>query len=218
MNLELSVERQRQDRESSVTVADPGPKPDDHGPEQRRRHRALVGLRAALDVEEEVRATAERAVTERATTATWLGASLADLATVTGRTRQAARKRWPALGDVARRRRWLGYHVDEVLWAARLVLEHRGAITASGGAPFVTRADALERRTAEVADSFGTQPSPTEDATARWRALDALVDRDLRACVETSGAPAEGMAGFAVHGAGGVLAHYDTARRASGPE
>ena len=106
-----------------VDVADPGGKPDDRAGERAARHRAVAELRSALTVEAAVRAAAADAVEGRAEAAVWLGASLADLAAVTGRTRQAARKRWPGLGDVSRRRRFLGYHVDDVLWAARLVLD-----------------------------------------------------------------------------------------------
>src|ERR1700748_3524848 len=63
-------------------------------------------------------------------TAGWLGASLADLATATSRTREAARKRWPELGEVHRRRFWLGRQVEGIRWAAGLVVEARPALAA----------------------------------------------------------------------------------------
>src|SRR3954465_14552013 len=103
VNLELSVERAVVEAAGHVDVADPGGKPDDRAGERAARHRAVAELRSALTVEAEIRAAAAGAVEGRAGAAVWLGASLADLAAVTGRTRQAARKRWPGLGDVSRR-------------------------------------------------------------------------------------------------------------------
>ncbi|MGW3471584.1 hypothetical protein ACWDKQ_24705 [Saccharopolyspora sp. NPDC000995] len=48
----------------------------------------------------------------------WLGASLADLSAIVGRSRQAARKRWPELGGIYRRCKWLGNHVDDIAYTA----------------------------------------------------------------------------------------------------
>lgn len=186
-----------------TAVADPGPKPDDRPAEQARRHHALTGVRAALDVEVEVTADAAAATASRAETAAWLGASLADLAAVTGHSRQAARKRWPALGPIARRRRWLGHHVEELLWAADLVLANAPALPAT-----LTEglADQVAAVRAELEGDTGGDP------TARWRMLDDLVDRRLRA-VAAAGDPGDEQAEFARHGTAGVVAYYDHATR-----
>ncbi|GAA4772602.1 hypothetical protein GCM10023200_01170 [Actinomycetospora chlora] len=189
-----------------VDVPDPGPKPDDRAGERAARHRALAGLGAALAVEAEVRAAAAAATTRRAAAAVWLGASLADLGGVTGRSRQAARKRWPELGAIHRRRRWLGYHVDDVLWAARLVLDAPLGVDTRGLAAAV---EAAERDLAADAE-----PADLDAAVARWRAFDALVDQHLRGVltgVAEAGEPADPAAGFAVHGARGVVGYYDHA-------
>ena len=211
MNLELSVERAVVEAAEQVEVADPGGKPDDRAGERAVRHRAVAELRAALSVETAARAAAADAVEARAEAAVWLGASLADLAGVTGRTRQAARKRWPRLGDVSRRRRFLGYHVDDVLWAARLVLDAADDLEGVDPAARAALADAV----AEAERSFGEDgaPGPAVDpatAVARWQSFDRLVDRHLRDLL--AGVPQEPAgpgAAFAAHGARGVLRYYD---------
>lgn len=221
------------ERIDAAIVPDPGAKPDDTGPERRRRHAALAGVAAAVDVETRVREDAAAETARRAETAVWLGASLADLAAVTGHSRQAARKRWPGLGAVQRRRRWLGHHVDDVLWAARLVLEHADDLLPADLRP--TLVGALADAVDAVAEAFAPRDA-TDDATdddeagtigavepvARWRALDDLVDRRLRAVVDAAdaadaaGALEGTRAGFAVHGARGVLAYLDHALSGDG--
>ncbi|MEJ2868688.1 hypothetical protein WCD74_13025 [Actinomycetospora sp. OC33-EN08] len=177
-----------------LSVADPGPKPDDRGNEQRRRHEALAAVHAALEDEAAVRARAAARTVAAAETAAWLGASLADLATVTGHSRQAARKRWPSLGPIARRRRWVGYHVEDVLWAADLAAR---AFPTTG----VAEQAAVVRRALDAGDE--------EEPTARWRALDTLVDRDLRAVAAVDPAGLDDEAEFARHGCTGVVGYYD---------
>ena len=191
-----------------VDVADPGGKPDDRAGERAARHRAVAELRSALTVEAAVRAAAAEAVEGRAEAAVWLGASLADLAAVTGRTRQAARKRWPGLGDVSRRRRFLGYHVDDVLWAARLVLDAADDLEGVDGTARAALADAV----AEAERAFRGEPGSVDAGAARWQAFDRLVDRHLRDLLAGVPAePADPTAGFAAHGARGVLRYYDHA-------
>jgi hypothetical protein len=220
VNLELSLERAVVEAAGQVDVADPGGKPDDRGGERAARHRAVAELRSALTVEAAVRAAAADAVEGRAEAAVWLGASLADLAAVTGRTRQAARKRWPGLGDVSRRRRFLGYHVDDVLWAARLVLDAADDLEGVDGTARAALADAVaeaERafrgEPADAAADAATDPSiDVATAVARWQAFDRLVDRHLRDLLAGVPAePADPTAGFAAHGARGVLRYYDHA-------
>ncbi|WP_328305168.1 hypothetical protein [Actinomycetospora sp. NBC_00405] len=220
MNLELSLERAVVEAAGQVEVADPGGKPDDREGERASRHRAVAELRSALTVEAAVRAAAADVVEGRAEAAVWLGASLADLAAVTGRTRQAARKRWPGLGDVSRRRRFLGYHVDDVLWAARLVLDAADDLEGVDETARAALADAV----AEAERSFRGEPADAATgaatdaavdvatAVARWQAFDRLVDRHLRDLLAgVPDEPADPTAGFAAHGARGVLRYYDHA-------
>ena len=208
VNLELSVERAVVEAAGQVDVADPGGKPDDRAGERAARHRAVAELRSALTVEAAVRAAAADAVEGRAEAAVWLGASLADLAAVTGRTRQAARKRWPGLGDVSRRRRFLGYHVDDVLWAARLVLDAADDLEGVDEGARAALADAV----AEAERAFRGEPASVDVGAARWQAFDRLVDRHLRDLLAgVPDEPADPTAGFAAHGARGVLRYYDHA-------
>jgi len=208
VNLELSVERAVVEAAGQVDVADPGGKPDDRAGERAARHRAVAELRSALTVEAAVRAAAADAVEGRAEAAVWLGASLADLAAVTGRTRQAARKRWPGLGDVSRRRRFLGYHVDDVLWAARLVLDAADDLEGVDGTARAALADAV----AEAERAFRGEPESVDVGAARWQAFDRLVDRHLRDLLAgIPDEPTDPTAGFAAHGARGVLRYYDHA-------
>ena len=216
MNLELSVEQAVAEAAGQVDVADPGGKPDDRAGERAARHRAVAELRSALTVEAAVRAATADAVEGRAEAAVWLGASLADLAAVTGRTRQAARKRWPGLGDVSRRRRFLGHHVDDVLWAARLVLDAADDLEGVDETARAALADAV----AEAERAFRGEPEPADAAidlaaaVARWQAFDRLVDRHLRDLLAgVPDEPADPTAGFAAHGARGVLRYYDHAVR-----
>ena len=191
-------------RLAGVVVTDPGAKIDDRPGERARRHRALGGVRAALDVEAEVAIEAGAATAARAEAAAWLGASLADLAAVTGHSRQAVRKRWPTLGPIARRRRWLGHHVDDLLWAVDLVLAHASAWPAQ-------LTDGLAGQVAAVRAELGPGTA-SGDPVVRWRMLEDLVDRRLRA-VAAAGDPGDEQAEFARHGASGVVAYYDHATR-----
>jgi hypothetical protein len=211
VNLRLSVQREVDARLPDVagTVPDPGDKAGDVLGDRERRHTALVALRAALDVEDVARREAAGLAADRAADAVWLGASLADLATVTSRTRQAARKRWPELGDVHRRRFWLGRQVEGIRWAAGLVVEARPALAATARDGFGDAVTELERSLAEVGERFGLDEPPVgPDPTRRWRALDTLVDVHLRACVDLAGDTDD----FAVHGARAVVGYYDHAR------
>ncbi len=205
--MKLSLERAVIEAAEQVEVADPGAKPDDRAGEREARRRAMAELRAALTVEADVRATAAEAAAGRAEAAVWLGASLADLGGVTGRSRQAARQRWSGLGGVHRRRRWLGHHVDEVLWAARLVLDAADDLEGVDPSARAALADAV----AAAERAFGDDaPGDVAAAVGRWRAFDALVDRHLRDVLAgVPVEPAHPTAAFAAHGSRGVLAYYD---------
>ncbi|MFC5141917.1 hypothetical protein ACFPK1_27035 [Actinomycetospora rhizophila] len=211
MNLALSLEGAVAETSRRTMVDDPGPKLDDRAGERAARHRALAGLGAALHVEAEARAAAAAITAGHAGAAVWLGASLADLGGVTGRSRQAARKRWPDLGAVHRRRHWLGNHVDDILWAARLVLEAADALE---GVEPSARA-ALAGAVAAAERDFAGEPADLDAAVGRWRALDALVDRHLRDLLAgVPDEPADPGAAFAAHGARGLLRYYDHAVQA----
>lgn len=195
---------------------DPGEKPTDIGDERRRRHDALILLREALDREARVTERLAAEVEAAASTAMWLGASLADLAAVTGKTRQAARKRWPTLGIVHRRRVWLANHVDDVRWAVHVVLENEANIVVDDRTMF----DELRALDARVATDFDESAEQGAAAAAeRWHILDRLVDVVLRTLVDRA-ETADSQAEFAVFGAKGVVGYYDHAsnKREADPE
>ena len=137
----------------------------------------------------------------------WLGASLADLATVTGKSRQAARKRWPSLGVVHRRRLWLGNHVDEIRWAVRLILENEADIEVADRGVFDELAS-LDARIGSDFDEMAVQG--TEDAAERWHVLDRVVASVLRGLVENA-VTTGGQAEYALFGAKGIIDYYDHA-------
>ncbi|WP_338886852.1 hypothetical protein [Rhodococcus sovatensis] len=190
-----------------LSELDPGDKSTDVGDERRRRHDALCALRHALVEEERVIRQAAASTEAAASTAMWLGASLADLATVTGKSRQAARKRWPSLGVVHRRRLWLGNHVDEIRWAVRVVLENQADIVVVDRGVF----DELASLDARVGRDFDeTAVQGTVDAAERWHILDRVVTSVLRGLVE-SAETTSGQAEYAVFGAKGIVGYYDHA-------
>lgn len=194
------------DVNQKLSALDPGDKPTDVGDERRRRHSALVALHEAMEQERRVELEAARATANAAETAMWLGASLADLAAVTGRTRQAARKRWPGLGTVHRRRTWLGNHVDDIRWAVRVVLENADEIALADRTLF----DRLRTLDASVGEEFSPEAQTDSDPAGRWHDLDHLVDVLLRQ-ITTEGSALGGQAEFAIHGSRGVVGYYDHA-------
>nr|WP_296763586.1 hypothetical protein [Rhodococcus sp. (in: high G+C Gram-positive bacteria)] len=186
---------------------DPGDKSTDIGDERIRRHDALLALQAALENEARVEREATEATAAAASTAMWLGASLADLASVTGRTRQAARKRWPTLGEIHRRRVWLGNHVDEIKWAVSVVLASEAEIELPDRGMFE------ELRTLSVAVEADFDESAVQqdsEPARRWLELARLLDEVLRGIVDAA-TPTTGQAEFAVFGAKGVIGYYDLA-------
>lgn len=190
-----------------LSALDPGDKPTDIGDERRRRHDALVALKNALADEDRVAREAADATAAAASHAMWLGASLADLAAVTGRTRQAARKRWPSLGEVHRRRLWLGNHIDDIRWAVRVLLENEADIAVPDRSVF----DELRALDDGVEHDFDEAATQGPDNPAeRWHALDRLVGVVLRSITEAA-ETSTGQAEFAVFGAKGVVGYYDHA-------
>ncbi|RRO19909.1 hypothetical protein EIL87_02705 [Saccharopolyspora rhizosphaerae] len=198
--------------EMTVEVADPGEKGSDYGDERWRRVDSLARLRVALDVEELVAEAAAQHTESAAAESVWLGASLADLSAVTGRTRQAARKRWPQLGSIHRRRKWLGDHVEDITHMAGLLVSHADELVPGWGqAGFLKQVRLLREGLDRCAADFAEDATPPDDPAGRWRALDELVTTTMRRVVETAGDPATPEAGFALHGATGVLGYYDHA-------
>ncbi|MER5392651.1 hypothetical protein [Saccharopolyspora sp. NPDC002686] len=197
-----------------VEVVDPGAKLSDVGDEQERRLRSLGRFRAALDVEDQVAEAAMRQTAEAAEESVWLGASLADLSAVTGRTRQAARKRWPELGDVYRRRKWLGNHVEDISYMAGLLASHADDLVPTRGhGTFMKLVRRLREGIQRCEADFAADARSDEHPAARWRDLDDLVNVTLRGVIETAGKPKTPEADFALHGATGVLGYYDHATK-----
>lgn len=198
-----------------VEVRDPGPKGSDVGDEQQRRAASLARLQAALATEELVAEAAAQQTESASAESVWLGASLADLSAVTGRTRQAARKRWPELGSIHRRRKWLGNHVEDIAHMAGLLATHAEDLAPDWGrGEFMKHARLLREGLDRCAEDFAEDAPAGGDPARRWRDLDALVDTTMRRIIETAGEPATPEAGFALHGAAGVVGYYDHATTA----
>jgi hypothetical protein len=176
-----------------LSLPDPGPKAGDAEDEYRARVERLRRVHAAQLAEDLLDDVASAFTAGEAADAVWLGASLADLGTVSGSTRQAARKRWPDLGLIYRTRRWLGGHHDDVIAVIRMVLDRAGELRGVG----MDRIQALR-------DAVDTdEPRP-----AHWQRLAEAVDRHLRA-VTAIAVPTTEEAATAIDGARGVVAHYD---------
>ncbi|MEU6269029.1 hypothetical protein [Saccharopolyspora shandongensis] len=201
-----------------VETIDPGPKGSDFGDEQERRVVALSKLRAALEAEELMAEAAGRNTAAAAAETVWLGASLADLSTVTGRSRQAARKRWPELGGIYRRRKWLGDHVEDITYMAGLLSSRADdLVPGRGHGTFMKLIRQLREGLRRSEEDFAQEARENADPAARWRSLDDLVNVTMREIIETAGKPATPEADFALHGARGVLGYYDHAT-AESPE
>lgn len=173
-------------------AADPGPKPGESAEEHRQRTATLRRVHAARLAGALLDDVADRFAAAEAADAVWLGASLADLGAASGDTRQAARKRWPDLGQIYRVRRWLGGHHDDVLAVIGAVLDHAGALRGVGLDRIQALRDAVDPE----------QPG-------RWQRLAEAVDRHLRA-VTAVAVPTTDAAATALDGAVGVIARYDS--------
>ncbi len=201
-------------REPALAVKDPGTKPADLGADQQHRWQSLCRFHAALVTEHVVTEAAVARAGSEAADAVWLGASLADLSAVTGRTRQAARKKWPELGSVYRRRKWLTNQVEPVHYAARQLVDAAEQLTPSKERAAYEEAiellaDGLRRSERAFAEQ---EPENAVDAAARWRELDELIDRHVRTVLDLAAPePTDRSADFAAHGAKGVLTYYDVA-------
>lgn len=178
----------------------PIPRPGDADDEYRLRRDQLLRVRAAQLASALVeRASAEFTAAEAAE-AVWLGASLADLGTTSGSTRQAARKRWPDLGRIYRVRRWLGGHHDDLVTTIGTILDRAADMRGVGLDTLQSLRDAL---------------AAEEPQATRWRRLAEAVDRHVRHVAQRA-VPVTDEAAAAVDAARGVVAHFDAVT--AGPE
>lgn len=152
-----------------------------------------------------------------AATAVWLGASLADLGSASGSTRQAARKRWPDLGLIYRTRRWLYGYREDILNVAMMLVATRAEVWPKSDvtpAALKEAYDALVSAYTQVYEDFESGSAmlrnPTRNVpTVRWQRLGELVNRHIRNVVEVA-TPNSDESDYALSGAMGVLAHYDS--------
>jgi hypothetical protein len=178
-----------------LDLPQPVTRPGDVDDEYRLRRDRLRRVRAAQLAGALINEVAAEFAAEEAADAVWLGASLADLGTTSGSTRQAARKRWPELGQIYRTRRWLDGHHDDVVAVINMILGRAGELRGVGLDHLRPLRDALDT----------DEPQP-----ARWRRLADAVDRHLRHIADVA-LPTTDEAGRAVDGARGVVAHFDAA-------
>jgi hypothetical protein len=204
------------------TDSDPKPGEIDDEPEHRvaalRRVKAAQVAGALLaDVANEITANA-------AAKAVWLGASLADLGSASGSTRQAARKRWPDLGQIYRMRRWLSGHSEDIRVIAMRLIEvrkdvwPRDDVTPSRVATVYSDLKvALVRLDEDIASgSMVVQGETNLNRVIRWQRMSELVDLDIRNVVEAIRPNGE-ASDFAISGAVGLLAHYDAVSEPTTP-
>jgi hypothetical protein len=184
----------------ALDVPEPVARSGDNDDEYRLRRDRLRRVRASQLAGALIDDVATGFAADEAAEAVWLGASLADLGTTSGSTRQAARKRWPDLGRIYRTRRWLGGHHDDLGLVIGRVLARAGELRGVG----LDRLQALR----DVLDA--DEPQPT-----RWPRLAEAVDRHLRHVADVA-VPTTDEAAAAVDGARGMVARYDavTGRRA----
>ena len=151
-----------------------------------------------------------------AANAVWLGASLADLGSASGSTRQAARKRWPDLGQIYRMRRWLSGHHEDILKIADRLSGERRLMTPKKQVTqdvIDSAFELLDKDIAQVRADFRSGSMVTDDETGntqiiRWQRLSELVDKRVRLVVDLV-VPMEPDAQYIIDGAKGMLAYYD---------
>jgi hypothetical protein len=209
------------------TVLDPtdsDPKPGDLDDEPEYRVAALRRVKAAQVAGALLAEVVADVTASEAASAVWFGASLADLGSASGSTRQAARKRWPDLGTIYRTRRWLYGHREDILYVARLLIDAREEtwphfhVTPA----MITKAyDGLIPALAEVRGQFASGTVVSEKPTSnrrivRWQLLGQLVNRHIRNVVEAVKSNGD-LADVALAGAEGLLADYDSISTAAVP-
>ena len=202
------------------TVLDPtdsDPKPGDLDDESEHRIAVLRRVKGAQVAGALLTEVVGDFTAGEAGNAVWLGASLADLGSASGSTRQAARKRWPDLGLIYRTRRWLYGSREDIFYVAGLLIDARAEIRPKSDvtpAMITTAYESLITGLAEVRAEFESGSAVSRKETSnlpkiRWQRLGELVNRRLREVVElvTATTPA---ADFAISGTIGVLAGYDS--------
>lgn len=203
-------------RKNPLPPTDSGRKPGEMDDEAERRVATLGRVQAAQVVAALFAEVATDVTAGEAATAVWLGASLADLGSASGSTRQAARKRWPDLGQIYRMRRWLSGHYEDVFHIADSLVRVRARVAPKYHVTQTTVStafDLLIEELAEVRSDFGSGQMVVEGATSndriiRWQRLGALIEKRIHLVVDLIIATDE-ESEFAIEGAKGMLAHYD---------
>ncbi|HEX3778829.1 MAG TPA: hypothetical protein VHX38_04135 [Pseudonocardiaceae bacterium] len=192
--------------------ADTGVKPGDVDDEPDRRIETLRRVKAGRLVGIMLAEVAAEFTAGEAATAVWLGASLADLGSASGSTRQAARKRWPDLGQIYRTRRWLSGYRNDIFHITDLLL---AAFTPNADQALAEALndlrDASEVLRADFASgsSVDAGPSAPDGSGVRWQRLGELIDRQVRRVGELATAETD-EATFALDASKGLLAYYDS--------
>jgi hypothetical protein len=191
-------------------------KPGEMDDEAERRDATLLRVKAAQVVAVLLADLTNDITAREAANAVWLGASLADLGSASGSTRQAARKRWPDLGQIYRMRRWLSGHHEDIVHISDGL---------AGMRPFMvpkkhvtqdivnTAYDRLKEAIDQVRADFDSGSMVVQGDTGttqviRWQRLGELVDKRVRLVVDLI-EPTERDAEWAIERAQGMLAHYD---------
>lgn len=196
-------------------------KPGEMDDEAEQRGATLLRVKAAQMVAVLLEDLINDITAEEAANAVWLGASLADLGSASGSTRQAARKRWPDLGQIYRMRRWLSGHYEDILkiagWlsADRRFMEPKKHVTQD---IFDSAFELLDKDIALVNADFqsGSMVAKGEKPDTqiiRWQRLNELADKRIRLVVDLI-VPTTPEARYSVEGAMGMLAYYDTVNAA----
>lgn len=211
-------------KENVLPDTDSDRKPGEIDDEAQRRVATLRRVKAAQVVGALLADVATDITAEEAARAVWLGASLADLGSASGSTRQAARKRWPDLGQIYRMRRWLSGHYQDIFGIADSLIRLRGSTAPKHSVTPATVAtaydlliDDLEEVRADFASGSVVVIGETSDIRIiRWQRLGELIDKRIRLVVDliiSTGHDAD----FAIEGAKGMLAHYDSVNLTPSP-
>ena len=200
------------------------PKPGEIDDEKDCREATLRRVKAAQVLGALCAEVAGEVTTHEAANAVWLGASLADLGSASGSTRQAARKRWPDLGQIYRMRRFLsGHHEDIRTVAGELITCRDGFRPKDDVTPATLDAayQALIRTNVQLMEDkeSGTMVATGETGdqrVIRWQRWNELVDKDIRTLVEVV-QPTDSDTDYVLSGAVGLLAHYDSISTPSTP-
>ncbi|HEY4455769.1 MAG TPA: hypothetical protein VGN81_15760 [Pseudonocardiaceae bacterium] len=199
-------------------------KPGEIADEPQRRVATLRRVKAAQVIAALLTEVVTDITAEEAARAVWLGASLADLGSASGSTRQAARKRWPDLGQIYRMRRWLSGHYQDIFGIADSLIRLRGSTAPKHSvtpATVATAYDLLIHDLEEVRADFASGSVVVIGETSnvqiiRWQRLGELIDKRIRLVVDLI-ISTDHDADFAIKGAKGMLAYYDSVNLTPSP-